>query len=89
MLSVSTRTSAIAHRDEFTRKACGYVDDRLRRPTVLPSASRASSESREMRAFAQIPTGTTASKGICIEDSEGGPVAPAIALSEIEIGPDG
>src|SRR6476660_1991670 len=28
MMSVSTRASAIAHRDEFTRKACGYVDDR-------------------------------------------------------------
>src|SRR6202048_3564596 len=36
MMSVSTRASAIAHRDEFTRKACGYVDDRLRRPAVLP-----------------------------------------------------
>ena len=90
MMSVSTRASAIAHRDEFTRKACGYVDHRLRRPAVLPPASRASSESGEMLAFAHIPTGTTASKGIDIDDLESGRVAPAVAVTaigaEIEIG---
>src|ERR1700730_16645323 len=36
MRSASTRTSAIAHRGKFTRKACGYVDDRLCRPAPLP-----------------------------------------------------
>jgi putative transposase len=34
--SASTRASAIAHRVKFTRKACGYVDDRRCRPAVLP-----------------------------------------------------
>jgi hypothetical protein len=36
MLSANTRASAIAHRDKFTRKACGYVDDRRCRPAALP-----------------------------------------------------
>jgi putative transposase len=34
--SASTRASAIAHRGKFTRKACGYVDDRRCRPAALP-----------------------------------------------------
>src|ERR1700737_740425 len=36
MRSASTRASAIARRDKFTRRACGYVDDRLRRAAPLP-----------------------------------------------------
>jgi hypothetical protein len=36
MRSASTRASAIARRDKFTRKACGYVDDRLCQPAPLP-----------------------------------------------------
>ena len=42
-LEASTRASAIAHRDKFTRKACGYVDDRRCRPAalaLLPEAAR-------------------------------------------------
>ena len=34
--SASTRASAIVRRGKFTRKACGYVDDRLWRPAALP-----------------------------------------------------
>jgi hypothetical protein len=34
-----------------------------------------------MLAFAHIPTGTTASKGIDIDDSESGLVAPAVAAT--------
>jgi putative transposase len=34
--SASTRASAVAHRGKFTRKACGYVDDRRCRPAALP-----------------------------------------------------
>jgi len=34
--SASTKASAIARRGRFTKKACGYVDDRLRRPAPLP-----------------------------------------------------
>ena len=34
--SASTRASVIAHRSKFTRKACGYVDDRRCRPAALP-----------------------------------------------------
>ena len=38
MTSASTRASATARRDKFTRKACGYVDDRLCRPSTYPQA---------------------------------------------------
>ena len=34
--SASTRASVIARRGKFTRKACGYVDDRRCRPAALP-----------------------------------------------------
>ena len=36
MRSASTRASAIARRGKFTRKACGYVDDRHCRRAALP-----------------------------------------------------
>jgi hypothetical protein len=36
MTSASTRASATARRDKFTRKACGYVDDWRCRPAALP-----------------------------------------------------
>jgi putative transposase len=68
-----------------------WICGRSASPTGCASpASRASSESGEMLAFAHIPTGTTASKGIDIDDSESGRVAPAVAVpaigAEIEIG---
>src|SRR5271163_2274316 len=34
--SASTRASVIAHRSKFTKKVCGYVDDRRCRPAALP-----------------------------------------------------
>src|ERR1700751_5697911 len=43
------------------------------------SASRANSESREMLAFAHIPTGTTVNKTIDVNDSNSRGVAPATA----------
>jgi putative transposase len=60
-------------------------------PTGCASpASRASSESGEMLAFAHIPTGATANKGLDIEEGKSGIIEPAIALSaigaDIEIG---
>src|SRR5439155_18900006 len=36
MAKGSTRASVIARRGKFTRKACGYVDDRRCRPAALP-----------------------------------------------------
>src|SRR6476659_5208594 len=68
-----------------------WIWGRSASPTGCASpASQASSESGEMLAFAHIPTGTTASKGIDIDDSESGRVAPAVAVTaigaEIEIG---
>ena len=53
-------------------------------------ASRASSEGREMLAFAHIPTGTTTNKGFDIDEAKGRIVTPAVALTaigaDIEIG---
>ena len=61
-----------------------WICGRSASPTGCASpASRASSESGEMLAFAHIPTGTTASKGIDIDDSESRLVAPAVAVTEI------
>src|SRR6201997_5093580 len=34
--SANTRAWVIARRGKFTRKACGYVDDRRCRPAALP-----------------------------------------------------
>src|SRR6516225_8789527 len=69
--SASTRASATTRRAKFTTKACGYVDDRRCRPSALPPASRASSETGEMLAFAHIPTGTTANRRIDQRGFEG------------------
>ena len=52
------------------------VADRLRFP-----ASRASSESGEMLAFAHIPTGTIAEEGFDIDQVEGTIAAPANAMT--------
>jgi hypothetical protein len=53
-------------------------------------ASRAGSESGEMFAFAPIPTGTTASKGLDIDEVKIRSIAPAVAPTaigaDIEIG---
>src|SRR5260370_34384441 len=65
-----------------------WICGRSASPTSCASpASRANSESGEMLAFAHIPTSTTASKGIDINDSERELMAPAVAL--IAIGDDG
>ena len=62
--SASTRASAIAHRGKFTRKACGYVDDRRCRPAALPPLpERARIVRGNARFFAHIPTGTATNKG--------------------------
>ena len=59
--------------------------DRLRFP-----ASRANTASGEMLAFVHIPTGTTTSKGLNIDEIKGRSIASAIALAaigaDIEIG---
>src|SRR5947209_12914429 len=53
-------------------------------PTGCASpASRASSESREMLAFAHIPTGTTVNKTVDVDDSKSRGVAPATAPTMI------
>src|SRR5438477_12523126 len=71
-----------------------WICGRSASPTGCASpASRASSESGEMLAFAHIPTGTTANKGFNIDDEVNGRLAePAVALTaigaEIETGRD-
>jgi hypothetical protein len=81
--SASTRASAIAHRVKFTRKACGYVDDRRCRPAVLPPLPERAQKAGEMLAFAHIPTGTTINKGIDVEDLKSRGAAAATAMTTI------
>jgi putative transposase len=53
-------------------------------PTGCASpASRASSESGEMLAFAHIPTGTTTNQGLDVDDSKSRTVAPASVLTAL------
>ena len=68
-----------------------WVCGRSALPTDCASpASRASSESGEMLAFAHIPTGATANKGFDIDEVKSRIVKPAIAVAaigaDIEIG---
>src|ERR1700739_2709568 len=61
-----------------------WVCGRWAVPTGCASpASRANSESREMLAFAHIPTGTTVNKTIDVNDSNSRGVVPATALTMI------
>src|SRR5260370_961600 len=81
--SASIRALVTARRGKFTRRAYGYVDDRLRRPAALPPASRASSEGGEMPAFAHIPTGAAANKRLNIDEVKSRLIEPAVALTAI------
>jgi len=61
-----------------------WICGRSALPTGSASpASRANTESGEMLAFAHIPTGTTVSKGLDIDEIKGRSIAPAIALTAI------
>src|SRR5215469_3623465 len=56
--SALTKASVTARRARFTRKACGYVDDRTLPTGCASPAFQASLESGEMLAFAHIPIAT-------------------------------
>src|SRR6266480_6095429 len=61
-----------------------WICGRSALPTGSASAaSRASSESGEMLAFAHIPTGTTANKGFDVDEVNSKIVEPAVALTAI------
>jgi putative transposase len=61
-----------------------WICGRSALPTGCASrASRASSESGEMLAFAHIPTGTATNKGFDIDDVDGKLVEPAVASTAI------
>jgi putative transposase len=61
-----------------------WICGRSASPTGSASpASRASSTSREMLAFAHIPTGTAANKGFDVDDMNSRPLEPAVALTAI------
>ena len=82
----STQASATARRAKYTKKACGYVDDRLCRPTTR-SRYRAGSESGEMLAFARIPTGAAADKrSILVAPEIREPSRSTAIGADIEIG---
>src|SRR6202047_5386422 len=59
-----------------------WIYGRSASPTGCASpASRVSSESRELLAFAHIPTGTTASKGLVVDEVNNRFAEPAVALT--------
>jgi putative transposase len=61
-----------------------WICGRSASPTGSASpASRASSETREMLAFAHIPTAATANKGIDVDDSMNSSVIPASVLNTL------
>jgi len=61
-----------------------WICGRSASPTGCASpASRASSESGEMLAFAHIPTGTAANKGFDIDEVNSRLLEPAVALTAI------
>jgi putative transposase len=61
-----------------------WICGRSALPTGCASpASRASSESREMLAFAHIPTGTTTNQGLVIDEVKGKLVKPVVASTAI------
>ena len=61
-----------------------WICGRSALPTGCASpASRASSESREMLAFAHIPTGATANNGFDFDEVKGRIAAPASAMTAI------
>ena len=79
--SASTRASRQIYQEGL------WICGRSALPTGCASpASRASSQSGEMLAFAHIPTGATANKGIDMEDLRSRIVAPAVAQTAIGAG---
>ena len=80
--SASIRVLAIARRGGFTRKACGYVDDRHCRPAALPPLPERTRKAANA-AFADIPTGATANKGFDIDEVKGRIAEPANAMTAI------
>src|ERR1700737_690111 len=83
MRSASTRASAIAHRGKFTRKACGYVDDRRCRPAALPplpEPARKAGKCSPSPTYPQAPPPTT---DFVIDELNSKPVKPAVASTAI------
>ena len=76
-------------RDKFTRKARGYVDDRLCRPALLPPPPERARKAGNAR-LRHIPIGATANKGFDVDEVNSKIVKSAVALTaigaEIEIG---
>jgi hypothetical protein len=59
--SASTRASVIKHHGKFTRKACGYVDDRRCRPAALPQLpepARKAGKCAPSTTYPQVPPPT-------------------------------
>src|SRR5215471_7749458 len=82
MTSVSTRASAIARRDKFTRKACGYVDDRRCRPAALPPLAEPARKAGKCSPSPTYPQVTTNNE-FATDEVNGKLVEPAVASTAI------
>src|SRR3984893_13380520 len=83
MRSASTRASAIARRGKSTRKAYGYLDDRLCRPAPLPPPPEPARKAGKCSPSPTYPTGTPANKGFDVDEVNSKIVEPAGALTAI------
>src|ERR1700746_1522810 len=81
--SASTRASVIAHRSKFTRKACGYVDDRRCRPAALPPLPERARKGGESSPSPTYPQALQFNKTIDVDDSKSRGVPPATAPTMI------
>ena len=66
MRSASTRASATAHRDTFTSKAGGYVDDRLCRPAPLPPPPERTRKAGKCSAWPTYPQALQPTKALML-----------------------
>src|SRR6516162_2322554 len=83
MTSASTSDSAIAHRDKFTRKACGYVDDLRYRAAALALLPE---PARKARKCSPSPTHTHrhhTNNEFANDEVNGKLVEPAVASTAI------
>src|SRR5438477_7398784 len=81
--SASIRALGTARHSKSTRRAYGYVDDRLRRPAALPPLPEPARKAGKCSPSPTYP-GTTANKGFNIDDEVNGRLAePAVALTAI------
>src|SRR5436309_7503766 len=81
--SASTRASAIARRGKFTKKACGYVDDRRCRPAALPPLPEQARKAGKCSPSPTYPQAPQSIRDIDVDEVKDRTAAPASAITAI------